>query len=162
MLKQLPGHFKVPSQKVEEPPFLFTYNEKVAKATFNRPQALNSFNHKMMELLQNEVPKWNAKKDLQVVIFNNNGGKSFCAGGDLKPLYYASVKSDADFTSSYFTGLFRVSHSVATMKPIQIALWDGMVIGIGGGLTLNAPIKVATENTKFSMPGIFIPFLSFC
>jgi len=39
------------------------------------------------------------------------------------------------------------------MKPIQVALWNGIVMGGGVGLSQNAPIRVATENTVWAMPG---------
>ncbi len=40
------------------------------------------------------------------------------------------------------------------MKPIQVALWNGIVMGGGVGLSQNAPIRIATENTVWAMPGI--------
>lgn len=39
------------------------------------------------------------------------------------------------------------------MKPIQVAFWDGIVMGGGVGLSINAPIKIATEHSMFAMPG---------
>jgi len=39
------------------------------------------------------------------------------------------------------------------MKPIQVALWNGIVMGGGVGLSQNAPIRVATDNTVWAMPG---------
>jgi len=41
------------------------------------------------------------------------------------------------------------------MKPIQIAFWNGYCMGGGVGLSINAPIRIATDNTLFAMPGIF-------
>jgi len=45
------------------------------------------------------------------------------------------------------------------MKLIQIALWNGLTIGAGVGLSLPASIKVATDKTSFCMPGISIAFV---
>lgn len=39
------------------------------------------------------------------------------------------------------------------MKPIQISFWNGFVMGGGVGVSINAPIRIATENTQFAMPG---------
>jgi len=39
------------------------------------------------------------------------------------------------------------------MKPIQVAFWDGIVMGGGVGISIHAPIKIATENSMFAMPG---------
>jgi 1,4-dihydroxy-2-naphthoyl-CoA synthase len=46
------------------------------------------------------------------------------------------------------------------MKPIQVALWNGYCMGGGVGLSIHAPIRIATDNTLFSMPGKF-NFLNF-
>jgi len=40
------------------------------------------------------------------------------------------------------------------MKPIQITIWDGLVIGGGAGLSLHAPIKIVTQNAHYFMPGM--------
>ena len=46
-----------------------------------------------------------------------------------------------------------MDYSLTKMKPIQVALWNGIVMGGGVGLSQNAPIRVATENTVWAMPG---------
>ena len=38
------------------------------------------------------------------------------------------------------------------MKPILIALMDGIVMGGGVGISINAPIKIVTERSIFAMP----------
>jgi 3-hydroxyisobutyryl-CoA hydrolase len=44
------------------------------------------------------------------------------------------------------------------MSPIQVSLWNGIVMGGGAGLSIFAPIRIATENTLFAMPGKFFVF----
>ena len=39
------------------------------------------------------------------------------------------------------------------MKPIQIAIWDGIVVGGGVGISIHSKIRIATENSVFAMPG---------
>ena len=46
-----------------------------------------------------------------------------------------------------------MDYSLTKMKPIQVALWNGIVMGGGVGLSQNAPIRVATDNTVWAMPG---------
>ena len=45
-----------------------------------------------------------------------------------------------------------MNYKLAKMKPIQLSIWDGIVIGGGVGISCHAPIRIATENTLFSMP----------
>lgn len=41
---------------------------------------------------------------------------------------------------------------MATLKPTLIALMDGIVMGGGVGMSIHAPIRVATEKSVFAMP----------
>jgi len=46
------------------------------------------------------------------------------------------------------------------MRPIQISVLDGYVLGGGNGLSINSDIKIATEKTLLGMPEAKIGF--FC
>ena len=39
------------------------------------------------------------------------------------------------------------------MKPTLIALMDGIVMGGGVGVSVHAPVRIATETSMFAMPG---------
>ena len=45
----------------------------------------------MIKLLLSQIDNWNNNKNIKVVWLEGNGGKSFCAGGDLKHIYDAKV-----------------------------------------------------------------------
>ena len=46
------------------------------------------------------------------------------------------------------------------MKSIQIANWDGIVMGGGFGVTSMAPFRIATENSMFAMPQAKLGFFT--
>ena len=46
------------------------------------------------------------------------------------------------------------------MSPVQVALWNGIVMGGGVGLSVHAPLRVATERSLYAMPETAIGF--FC
>ena len=47
-----------------------------------------------------------------------------------------------------------MDYKLATMNPIPVALMDGIVMGGGVGLAVHLPIRVATENSLFSLPEV--------
>lgn len=51
-----------------------------------------------------------------------------------------------------------MDYALTTMKPMQIALWDGIVMGGGVGISCLAKIRIATEKTVFAMPETAIGF----
>lgn len=48
------------------------------------------------------------------------------------------------------------NYEISRMKPFQISVYDGIVMGGGVGLSIYSKIKIATESTIFAMPGIII------
>jgi len=42
------------------------------------------------------------------------------------------------------------------MKPLQISVFDGIVMGGGAGISIYSKIKIATETTVFAMPGFLL------
>jgi 3-hydroxyisobutyryl-CoA hydrolase len=38
------------------------------------------------------------------------------------------------------------------MKPLQVSIWNGFVMGGGVGVSVHAPIRIATDNSVFAMP----------
>ena len=86
-----------------------------------------------------------------------SGGKALSAGGDVKSLYFAKISPSEIYPPSllvtFFSHGYKTIYAIATMKPILIALMDGIVMGGGVGLSINAPIRIATETSMFAMPG---------
>ena len=65
-------------------------------------------------------------------------------------------KSESEKEKAYdnfFREEYNLDLGVANMKPTQIAFYDGIVMGGGVGISIHAPIRIATENSMFAMPG---------
>lgn len=91
-----------------------------------------------------------------MIVLSGEGGKAFCAGGDIKSLYYAKTAPSAEYPpsilKSFFAHEYTLDYRVATLKPILVALMDGIVMGGGVGISVHAPIRIATEKSMFAMP----------
>jgi len=117
----------------------------------------------MIRLLQQELNKWNARNETRVAIFTGAGGKAFSGGGDVKFLYETREDPRADEIQDHiFREKYILDPQLASMKPIQVAFWDGIVMGGGVGLTVHAPIRIATENSVFAMPEAKIGLFTDC
>src|SRR5690242_19375992 len=56
-----------------------------AKLALNRPQALNSLTHDMLETISRKLAAWQDDESVRAVILTG-AGRVFCAGADLKGL----------------------------------------------------------------------------
>ena len=45
-----------------------------------------------------------------------------------------------------------MDYNLSKMKSLQIANWDGIVMGGGVGISVFSPFKIATEKSMFAMP----------
>ena len=130
---------------------LASNHKHVCKVQLNKPKALNSLCIPMIDLLQQYLYKWNNDPTLRLVLFSS-GGKAFCAGGDVRSLYDAKKNSNSNAFSEFFSKEYILDYCLARMIPVQVCLYNGIVMGGGAGISINSPIRIATESSVFSMP----------
>ena len=125
----------------------------VVSAQLNRPKALNALNLEMIRVMTPRVLEWNADKAVSVVVLEGAGEKAFCAGGDIVSLYKARDSDSAMAEGrSFFKEEYYLDNALAVMRPTQVAIMDGVNMGGGVGVSINARVRIATERTVFAMP----------
>lgn len=122
----------------------------------NRPKAMNALNLEMIRALQPQVAEWTGENGVSCVEMTGAEHKAFCAGGDVKLLHgggreHADSAAQEAFFREEYTLDFALSRSVERGAPM-VAIWDGVTMGGGVGLSINAPVRVATEASLFAMP----------
>lgn len=119
--------------------------------TMNRPKALNSLNYNMIQLMTPKLREVEKDDNIHFVVVRGNGGKAFCAGGDIRTLTEVG-KTDDPLVSNFFHGEYSLNYLIGTLKKPYIAIIDGITMGGGVGLSVHSPFRVATETTTFAMP----------
>jgi enoyl-CoA hydratase/carnithine racemase len=135
----------------------------VTEFKLNAPKNLNSLDFDMVHLMLKQVKQYhsNPHSAPRVLLMSGVGGKAFCAGGDIKLIYESGTgKADPAIKSSFFHDEYVLDYSLTQMKPLQISVWNGIVMGGGVGVSVHAPIRVATDNTVFAMPETGIGFFT--
>ncbi|KAJ7024318.1 3-hydroxyisobutyryl-coenzyme A hydrolase isoform 1 [Mycena alexandri] len=118
----------------------------------NRPAKLNALNDEMLDLLRPKIEEWDSA-ELVNVIAGSGAGRAFCAGGDVQGVVtYASSDQTRHKAIDFFKREFDMDLLLASLRKPYVAILDGHTMGGGVGLCANAPFRVATENTIFSMP----------
>ena len=95
-----------------------------------------------------------------MIIIGGAGPKAFCAGGDVAALALQNASGDRGRKASqaYFGLEYQLDHLIATYPKPYIAYMDGITMGGGVGLSVHAPIRIATERTLFAMPETTVGF----
>jgi len=138
---------------------LYEKKDGIAYITLNRPEVLNSYNVQMRDELYQVLTAIRDDADVMVAIFKGAGERAFCVGADLtefgtapSPIIARQVRWERDVW-----GLF------SSIKQPLIAALHGYVFGSGVEIALFCDIRIASEDTIFSLPEVslgMIPILS--
>jgi len=133
---------------------LLTIDGPIATVTLNRPEAYNSLNAEMTELLNQILPKVERNPDVKVVILNSNG-PAFMAGGDIKSFAKAMGMAQEEKRGT-FERLVQNVHPIVTSlrrmpKPV-VAQVHGAVAGFGMSLLMSCDLALASPNSPPPRP----------
>jgi methylglutaconyl-CoA hydratase len=138
----------------------YSFTNRVALVTLNRPEVHNAFNEVMIAELIEIFKKVSADDVVRVIVLTGNG-KSFSAGADLnwmkKMINYSYEENLED--SLKLAELFHIMYSCP--KPV-IARVNGAAIGGGTGLVAVCDIAIAAENAKFSLSEVKLGLVPAC
>ncbi|KAK4944149.1 hypothetical protein LTR28_008309 [Elasticomyces elasticus] len=100
------------------------------------------------------------KSQMANVIIIKGAGRAFCAGGDVAALAQQCQQGEEgqQAAKDYFALEYKLDHLIATYPKPYVAFMDGITMGGGVGLSVHAPIRIATEKTVFAMPETTIGF----
>ncbi|MFA5582536.1 MAG: enoyl-CoA hydratase/isomerase family protein [Paracoccaceae bacterium] len=129
---------------------LFSKLGRIGVVTLNRPKALNALNRAMCVALHRQLIDWTMDDDVEAVVVEG-AGRAFCAGGDVVGLARTG-KQDLEGWRGFFHDEYRMNQAVANYPKPYVSLVDGISMGGGVGISVHAPYRVATENTRFAMP----------
>lgn len=132
-------------------------HENAIHITLNRPDALNALNYDMVLEITKILKQVEADDTIQSIVFSGAGDRAFCAGGDVKSVYYAGL-DDPKIAWKYFYDEYQMNKIIhAYSKPI-LSLCHGFVMGGGYGVAGNGSHIIADDSVKFSMPETAIGF----
>ena len=145
-IKELPGD--------EPDDVLFNSHYGVRTIELNRPKKLNSLNASMARKIMPRLLEWQKSDMANIILISGAGPKAFCAGGDVAALAQQNANGPEGRQQShaYFGLEYQLDHLIATYSKPYIAYLDGITMGGGVGLSVHAPIRIATERTLFAMP----------
>lgn len=149
---------EVPGDEPEDVLFNSLYGLRTIE--LNRPAQLNSLNGSMARKIAPRLLEWQKSDMANVIVMKGAGEKAFCAGGDVKALAQANETGPEGQKRStdYFALEYKLDHLIATYEKPYVAFMDGITMGGGVGLSVHAPIRIATERTLFAMPETTIGF----
>lgn len=132
---------------------------KVGSILLNRPKALNALDLGMIKQITPTLLEWQKSGDVQCVVMKGEGGKAFCAGGDIVSVRKLGVEGrPVSEVADFFRQEYHLNYLLATATTPQVSILNGITMGGGVGLSVHGKYRVATDNTLFAMPETTIGF----
>ena len=126
-----------------------------ATLTLNRPKTHNALSDGIIQGFYNHLETLQKDGLPRAVFLRAAGGKTFCAGGDLKKMQMSGSKSRKENTNEalHLSGIFAALRSFP--RPV-IALVDGPCFGGGVGIISSCDMAFATSTSKFALSEVLL------
>ena len=112
----------------------------------------------MVRSIAAALDQFERNASIQRVVIIGEGGRAFCAGGDIRKLYEQGRDGDHAGQLAFWREEYILNHRIKRYSKPYVALIDGIVMGGGVGLSLHGAHRVATERAVFAMPEVGIGF----
>ncbi len=142
--------WKPMENSMDDRPILYRAQDKIAWITINQPEKMNRLNFADMKELARLVAKADEDPKARVIVIGAEGGKAFCAGGDLNDFDSESIVAGKENLQGY-ADLCLVFHRITTPS---IAMIDGYALAGGCGLAMLPTFGIATHESRFGVPEI--------
>jgi enoyl-CoA hydratase len=130
---------------------------RLGHITLNRPRAINALTHTMVGRIHRALKRWHADDNIQTVLLDGAGDRGFCAGGDVRALYFDAIEGGGH-ARMFWADEYRLNATIANYPKPVVALMDGLVMGGGVGLAGHCSHRVVSESSTISMPEVTIGF----
>jgi enoyl-CoA hydratase len=137
---------------------LVTVERGIGLVTLNRPKAINSLTHPMVDALSRVLAQWETDDEVGAVVVSGAGERGLCAGGDIVAIYHSARADGVEARQFWYDEYVLNAHIGRYSKP-YIALMDGIVMGGGVGVGAHGSVRVVTDTTKMAMPEVGIGFV---
>ncbi len=122
----------------------------------NRPKALNALTLNMVRSMAAALDAWEGDPRVTRVVIAGAGEKAFCAGGDIRHLYDLGRAGDHAQQLAFWREEYQLNRRIKTYPKPVVALINGIVMGGGVGVSINASHRIAGERFVFAMPEVGI------
>ena len=115
--------------------------------TMNRPEVMNCLNFDLLYAMRDTIDSLQYRTDIRTVIITGQGGKSFCAGADLKER--ATLAPDE--VKKFILTIRNLLTSIQNLPMPVISAVNGVALGGGTEVALASDIRIASETASMGL-----------
>lgn len=124
-------------------------SERVARVTFDRPEARNAMTWAMYDALAAICDELSGDRETRVVVFRGAGGKAFVAGTDIAG--FRAFASGRDGLA-YEEAIDARVGAIERLPQPTLAIIEGYAVGGGLAIAAACDLRIATPDARFGIP----------
>ncbi len=125
---------------------------RAGRITLTRPKALNALSYEMCMAIDTALRNWREDDEVDLILFDAEGDKAFCAGGDIAELYATGTKGDFDYGRKFWRDEYRLNALIFEYPKPVVSFLQGFTMGGGVGIGCHGSHRVVGESSRISMP----------
>jgi 3-hydroxyisobutyrate dehydrogenase/enoyl-CoA hydratase len=129
---------------------------RAGRITLTRPKALNALSRAMIAAIDWALAAWADDPAVALVLLDAEGGRAFCAGGDIAAIWHAAQAGEHAAAQAFWAEEYRMNARLAAYPKPVVAFLDGIVMGGGVGLGGHVSHRIVGETTRIAMPECMI------
>ena len=145
---------------MNEQPVHVSVRQRTGVLELDRPKALNSLNHEMIRIITDALEGWREDPDIEQVLIVSASPKAYCAGGDVRQARDGILAGDHGPVDQFLSDEYAMDNLIGTYPKPYIAVWDGIVMGGGLGVSSHGSHRVTTRRAWASMPELAIGYIT--
>jgi len=107
--------------------------------------------------------RWREDPGIRLIVVTAEGGRAFCAGGDIKKAYLMgrdglTGNDGRPLVAEYFAREYQLNRLLFGYPKAIVAFMDGITMGGGYGLAESCRFRVGEPGSSFAMPEVGIGF----
>jgi len=133
--------------------------KSIGMLTLNVETTLNSLNAEMVDILLENLNRWQHDDSVACVLIKASGEKAFCAGGDVQALHKSSDENPGGpctYAETFFEREYRMNYLLHSYGKPVVCWGHGIVMGGGLGILAACSHRVVTASTRIAMPEVTI------
>lgn len=125
---------------------------KAGWITLQRPKALNAMTYDMCVAIEKALDAWHDDDAIEVILFDAEGDRAFCSGGDIADLYAQGTAGNFAFGQTFWADEYRLNHKIFTYPKPVVSFLQGFTMGGGVGIGCHGSHRIVGQSSQIAMP----------
>lgn len=125
---------------------------KVGRITLSRPKAMNALTYQMCLEIEAALDAWAGNGSVEILLFDAEGDRAFCAGGDIADMYASGKRGDFDYGRKFWRDEYRMNAKLFEFPKPVVSLMQGFTMGGGVGVGCHGSHRIVGQSSQIAMP----------